>query len=127
MEEKQNYLRQNILDKGYDANEFVAFLQSKKGEAASDITNWSMKDLHIVVQEFISEHNQEKEKNTVPQSPITNNTNATNNTNTTTTTNATNNTHTTNETNNTNTTNVTNNTNTNNAINTTNTNVNDNS
>ena len=127
MEEKQNYLRQNILDKGYDANEFVAFLQSKKGEAASDITNWSMKDLHIVVQEFISEHNQEKEKNTVPQSPITNNTNATNNTNTTTTTNATNNTHTTNETNNTSTTNVTNNTNTNNAINTTNTNVNDNS
>ena len=52
-EEKQNYLRQNILDKGYDANEFVSFLISKKGEAASDISNWSMKDLHVVVQEFI--------------------------------------------------------------------------
>ncbi len=36
-EEKQNYLRQNILDKGYDANDFVSFLQSKKGEGASDI------------------------------------------------------------------------------------------
>ena len=30
MEEKQNYLRENILNKGYDANEFVQFLQSKK-------------------------------------------------------------------------------------------------
>ena len=29
-EEKQNYLRQNILDKGYDANEFVSFLISKR-------------------------------------------------------------------------------------------------
>ena len=62
-EEKQNYLRQNILDKGYDANEFVSFLISKKGEAASDISNWSMKDLHIVVQEFISNHKNEIDSN----------------------------------------------------------------
>ncbi len=65
-EEKQNYLRQNILDKGYDANEFVSFLISKKGEAASDISNWSMKDLHVVVQEFISIHKDENKVN--PQS-----------------------------------------------------------
>ena len=26
-EEKQKYLRQNILDKGYDANDFIAFLE----------------------------------------------------------------------------------------------------
>ena len=58
-EEKQNYLRQNILDKGYDANEFVSFLQSKKGEGASDISNWSMKDLQEVVQEYIQKHNGE--------------------------------------------------------------------
>ena len=62
-EEKQNYLRQNILDKGYDANEFVSFLISKKGEAASDISNWSMKDLHLVVQEFISIHKNENKSN----------------------------------------------------------------
>ena len=61
-EEKQNYLRKNILDKGYDADEFVSFLQSKKGEAASDISNWSMKDLHVVVQEFISNHKIEKDE-----------------------------------------------------------------
>ena len=66
-EEKQNYLRQNILEKGYDANEFVSFLQSKKGEAASDISNWSMKDLHAVVQEFISNHENENKKEIEPQ------------------------------------------------------------
>ena len=53
-EEKQNFLRENILEKGYDVNQFVAFLQSKKGEAGSDISNWSKDDLHIVVKEFIS-------------------------------------------------------------------------
>ena len=31
-EEKQNYLRENILEKGYDPNQFVSFLQSKKGK-----------------------------------------------------------------------------------------------
>jgi len=55
-EEKQKYLRQNILDKGYDANQFIAFLESKKGEGASDISNWSKIDLYAVVQEFILVH-----------------------------------------------------------------------
>ena len=53
-EEKQNYLRENILEKGYDANAFVEFLKTKKGEAGSDIRNWSMEDLYEVVHEFIS-------------------------------------------------------------------------
>ena len=53
-QEKQNFLRENILEKGYDVNEFVSFLQSKKGEAGSDISNWSMEDLRIVVKEFTS-------------------------------------------------------------------------
>ena len=29
-EEKQNYLRENILDKGYEAEDFVSYLTSKK-------------------------------------------------------------------------------------------------
>ena len=71
-EEKQNYLRENILEKGYDANAFVAFLKSKKGEAGSDISNWSMEDLCEVVQEFISinsppEKEKEKEKEPEPE------------------------------------------------------------
>ena len=79
MEEKQNYLRENILNKGYDANEFVQFLQSKKGEAASDISNWSMRDLHLVVQEFIAIHT--KENNTNTQSQPLNTQNDSNNSN----------------------------------------------
>ena len=77
MEEKQNYLRENILNKGYDANEFVQFLQSKKGEAASDISNESMRDLHLVVQEFIAIHT--KENNTNKQSQPLNTQNDSNN------------------------------------------------
>ncbi len=65
-EEKQNYLRQNILDKGYDANDFVSFLQSKKGEGASDISNWSMTDLQKVVKEYILKHSEEKKNSDVP-------------------------------------------------------------
>ena len=52
-EEKQNYLRENILNKGYDTNEFVDYLKSKKGEEGADVANWTMEDLKQVVQEFI--------------------------------------------------------------------------
>ena len=53
-EEKQNYLRENILNRGYDANIFINFLKTKKGDQGADIANWSMPDLQQVVQEFIS-------------------------------------------------------------------------
>ena len=53
IQEKQEYLRDNILDKGYDANLFADYLIQKKGEVGADISSWSMEDLRIVVQEFI--------------------------------------------------------------------------
>ena len=53
-EDKQNYLRENILEKGYDVNMFITFLKLKKGEEGADIENWSMPDLQNVVQEFIN-------------------------------------------------------------------------
>ena len=31
-EEKQNFLREKILEKGYDTNEFVQFLTDKKAQ-----------------------------------------------------------------------------------------------
>ena len=52
-EEKQNFLREKILDKGYDTNQFVQFLTEKKGEDGADVSNWSMEDLVSVVNEFI--------------------------------------------------------------------------
>ena len=52
-EEKQNFLREKILEKGYDTNQFVQFLIDKKGEDGADVSVWTMNDLKIVVKEFI--------------------------------------------------------------------------
>ena len=79
-EEKQKYLRQNILDKGYDANDFIAFLESKKGEGASDISNWSKIDLYAVVQEYILVHTKDS-TNSKPKTEPSNNNNTNTNTN----------------------------------------------
>ena len=46
----------NAVDKGYNVNEFVDFLRTKKGEEGEDISNWSMVDLYEVVQEFVSKN-----------------------------------------------------------------------
>ena len=62
-QEKQNYLRTNIMEAGYDTNTFVEFLIAKKGEAGQDVANWSLPDLKNVVQEFISLHKQENNNN----------------------------------------------------------------
>ena len=55
-EEKQNFLREKILEKGYDTNEFVQFLTDKKGPDGADVSNWVMDDLKLVVNEFIKNH-----------------------------------------------------------------------
>ena len=55
-EEKQNYLRENILDKGFDAEDFVLFLTQKKGDEGVDLNNWSLNELKFLVQEYISAH-----------------------------------------------------------------------
>ena len=52
-EEKQNFLREKILEKGYDTNQFVQFLIDKKGEDGADVSVWTMNDLKLVVKEFI--------------------------------------------------------------------------
>ena len=57
-EEKQQFLRKNILDKKeIDANKFVEFLKDKKGEEGADISNWTMEDLKEVVKEFYQTNN----------------------------------------------------------------------
>ena len=62
-QEKQNYLRTNIMEAGYDTNTFVEFLIGKKGEEGSDVANWSLPDLKNVVQEFISLQNKNNNEN----------------------------------------------------------------
>ena len=57
-EEKQQFLREKILDKkGIEVNKFVDFLKEKKGEDGEDIDNWTMEDLREVVVEFYKINN----------------------------------------------------------------------
>ena len=49
IEEKLNFLREKILDKGYDTNDFTIFLKAKKGEDGEDVSNWTMPELEQVV------------------------------------------------------------------------------
>ena len=54
--EKQAFLRENILEKGYDAEDFMKLLQSKKGELGLDLVSWTMDELRDAVKEFTNEN-----------------------------------------------------------------------
>ena len=78
-EEKQDYLRENILDKGFEADEFADFLSVKKGQEEIDLDNWTMDELKTLVQEFFEYHKEveekkEKEKENINQIPQPSNT-----------------------------------------------------
>ena len=49
---KQTFLRENILEKGYDAEDFMKLLQTKKGESGLDLISWTMNELKEAVREF---------------------------------------------------------------------------
>ena len=81
IEEKQNYLRENVLEKGYDPNVFMEFLVLKKGEEAADLNAWTFDEIKSTVQEFttnfqpsnpigaevpVPEENTGEEQNSVP-------------------------------------------------------------
>ena len=66
-EEKQNFLREKILEKGYDTNQFVQFLIDKKGENGADVAVWTMVDLKKVVKEFIKLNGGEVEEDEPPK------------------------------------------------------------
>ena len=69
-EEKQNFLRVKILEKGYDTNQFVQFLIDKKGENGADVSFWTMNDLKSVVREFIILNGGQVEGEEPPKAPI---------------------------------------------------------
>ena len=69
LQEKQSYLREMVLEKGYDADEFMSFLKSKKGESGLDLNNWTLNELKNAVKTFIQHKNntdetEKKKKNT---------------------------------------------------------------
>ena len=67
IEEKQGFLRETILDQGYDANQFMQFLIDKKGEEGADVSNWLMNDLQAVVKEFIKLNGGEEQEKPRPE------------------------------------------------------------
>ena len=71
IEQKQNFFRENILNKGYVAEEFMSYLNTKKGEKGLDLVNWTMEELEETVSEFIEIKNKMKEKNTTEKSKKT--------------------------------------------------------
>ena len=56
LSEKQAFLRENILEKGYDAEDFMKYLQTKKGELGLDLGSWNINELHEAVKEFTKEN-----------------------------------------------------------------------
>ena len=56
---KQKYLRENIIEKGYEAEAFINYLQTLKGwylrnlENGENIESWTMEELEEVVSNFI--------------------------------------------------------------------------
>ena len=54
IEEKQQFLRTEILEKGYDPNQFAQFLVSVKGEDGADLSAWTIAELQQVVVLFTS-------------------------------------------------------------------------
>ena len=69
LESKQFYLRSEILEKGYDGEEFFQFLISKKGDEGGDLNNWPMFDLKIAVSEFQVSHKSQTEPVPLPSQP----------------------------------------------------------
>ena len=63
-EQKQLFLRKEILEQNYDPQNFINFLISKKGETAADINNWNLEELKKVVIEFKSSY---KNSNKIPE------------------------------------------------------------
>lgn len=67
-EEKQKFLREEILEKGYNADDFISFSTEKKGEGGDDLKNWTLDELRMVVEEFQKGYKpkkSEEEKNSV--------------------------------------------------------------
>ena len=62
-EQKQNYLRTEIIDKGYDPEEFSTYISSIKGEDGIDLSLWTMQELENVVKDFQLKQNHNVEQN----------------------------------------------------------------
>ena len=72
LEQKQKYLREHVLEKGYDPDKFMEFLTMKKGESGIDLENWALKELIDVTNEFLANNKLEIESNLSDKNEIKN-------------------------------------------------------
>ena len=52
LEEKQQYLRSEIIEQGYNPNDFSDYMASIRGENALDLELWTFSDLQNVVSQY---------------------------------------------------------------------------
>ena len=57
----QNYLRKEIIDKGYSPDDFANYLKKIKGENGTDLNLWSIEELYYVVPQFQESQEQQKQ------------------------------------------------------------------
>ena len=60
--EKQNLIREEIINKGYDSIQFIEYLIQCKGPGGENINSWSLQDLKYAIKDFI-ELNKRNSKN----------------------------------------------------------------
>ena len=69
-QQKQQYLRENILDKGYDANEFMEYFKEYSGQQEINLNDYTMDSLIEVVNGFYSKKDQgNQQQNSFPPIP----------------------------------------------------------
>ena len=66
--QKQQYLRENILDKGYDANEFMEYFKDSTGTEDINLNDYSMNQIIEVVTGFYAKKG---ENNSAPNAQNT--------------------------------------------------------
>ena len=62
IEVKQDYLRKEIIEKGFSPDDFMSFLTKEKGDNAYDLSLWSLEELGKRVQKVQELHTEKKEE-----------------------------------------------------------------
>ena len=55
--EKQALIKNNILDKHFDKDQFFSYCMSKKPENGDDLKNWTIEELSSIINSFVEEQN----------------------------------------------------------------------
>ena len=56
--QKQALIKNNILDKHFDKDQFFSYCMSKKPENGDDLKNWTIDELSSIINNFVEEKNQ---------------------------------------------------------------------